>query len=269
MTPSPAPSYLLPSEPSELERIQLQARVWEPAGRTLLAQLPDGTGRRALDIGCGAMGWLRLLSHWVGSAGRVVGSDYDANMLDVARSFVAAEGLTNVELVEDDIFATHLPPHSFDLVHSRFQITPLGRPNEQLTIYCKLLKPGGWLVIEDPDAASWRLNPDAPATSRLIALIVDGFRSAGGNFNAGRQLPALFRSIGIEPRVDAHVISLPPGHPYLRVPLSFASSMRPRLESLIGRAELDELVRAVEMELNSDGTWGTTFTLIQAFAPVR
>ena len=33
-------SYLLADQPTELDRLQLQSRVWEPAGRELLAQLP-------------------------------------------------------------------------------------------------------------------------------------------------------------------------------------------------------------------------------------
>ena len=43
--------YLLANQPSELERLQLQSRVWEPAGRQLLSKLDDGSGGRALDIG--------------------------------------------------------------------------------------------------------------------------------------------------------------------------------------------------------------------------
>jgi hypothetical protein len=51
---------------SELERLQLQSRVWEPSGRRLLEELGDGRSARALDMGCGALGWLRILSEWVG-----------------------------------------------------------------------------------------------------------------------------------------------------------------------------------------------------------
>src|SRR3954464_256033 len=41
--------YLLADQPSELERLQLQSRVWEPSGRQLLSKIGDGSGGRALD----------------------------------------------------------------------------------------------------------------------------------------------------------------------------------------------------------------------------
>jgi ubiquinone/menaquinone biosynthesis C-methylase UbiE len=260
--------YLLAGQAMELERLQLQSRVWEPAGRELLSHQPGGAGRRALDVGCGVMGWLRIFSEWVGPAGSVVGSDIDEKMRANARSFVETERLRNVTLVNDDLFASQLAPGSFDLVHSRFQIAPLGRAEEQLAVYRRLVKPGGWLVIEDPDRASWRVNPDAPGVHSLIDLIEQAFRVAGGNFNSGRELPGLLRRLGLEPLVSAHVVALQPGHPYLRLPLQFANSLRPRIEALIGKTGLDELVRQAEEELSNPEAWGTTFTLIQTCASV-
>ena len=62
-------SYLLAGQAGELERLQLGSRMWEPAGRRLLGEIGDGQGARALDVGCGALGWLRLLSQWVGPDG--------------------------------------------------------------------------------------------------------------------------------------------------------------------------------------------------------
>lgn len=125
--------YLLAGQISELERLRLQSRVWEPAGRRLLEELGDGRGSRAVDIGCGVMGWLRLLSEWVGFDGEVVGTDdVDDAMLAEARQFVADAGLGNVALTKDDLFATRLEPGSFDLVHARYEVAPLGRGAEQL-----------------------------------------------------------------------------------------------------------------------------------------
>src|SRR5262245_60809406 len=94
-------SYLLRDAAGDVERLQLQSRVWEPAGQRLLTRLGDGTGRRVLDAGCGAMGWLRLLSRWVGPTGTVVGTDVNHHMLDAAATLCRDEALTNVELVQD------------------------------------------------------------------------------------------------------------------------------------------------------------------------
>jgi ubiquinone/menaquinone biosynthesis C-methylase UbiE len=112
-------AYLLADQPSELERLQLQSRVWEPSGRRLLDEIGEGRGARVLDVGCGAIGWLRLLSEWVGPAGEVVGADIDEAMLAAAGQFVDTEGLGNVVLMKDDLFASKLEASSFDLVHAR------------------------------------------------------------------------------------------------------------------------------------------------------
>jgi len=142
----------------------------------------------------------------------------------------------------------------------------LGRAAEQMVTYRRLLRPGGTLVLEDPDMASWRVHPDAPAVQALIALIERGFLAAGGNFNSGRKLPELVRGIGLEPRIRARVVALEPAHPYLRLPLQFAASLRPRLEALMPPAELAALLQEVEAELARPHAWGTTFTLIQVLA---
>lgn len=257
--------YLLRGQRSELDRLLLQSRVWEPAGRTLLSELGDGAGVRALDIGCGALGWLRILAGWVGADGEVIGTDVDERLLEAARTVVDDARLANVVLERDDLFASALPPASFDLVHARFQLAPLGRVDEQLAAYTALVRPGGLLVLEDPDAASWRVNPAAPATERLIGLIREAFLAAGGDFDIGRRLPELLAAYGARPEVRACVVALEPGHPYLRLPLQFAAALRPRLEQLVAVTEIDRLLDAVGLELDAPHRWGTTFTLVQAW----
>ena len=256
--------YLLAGQPSELERLRLQSLVWEPTGRQLLAKLDDGSGGRALDVGCGALGWLRILSEWVGGSGQVVGLDIDESLLDAARSFLDTEGISNVELVVDDLFDSKLEPQSFDLVHARYQIAPLGRGREQVAAYRRLVRPGGSLILEEWDLGSWHFNPPARAAERLIGSISEIFAALGGE--AGRGLPELLREIGIEePELDAHVIALKPGHPYLRVPLQFSVALESRLLEKLSEDELASLRREAERELAEPGRWGTTFTLIQCW----
>jgi SAM-dependent methyltransferase len=257
--------YLLAGQASELERLQLQSRVWEPSGRRLLQEIGDGRSVRALDVGCGVLGWLRILSEWVGPDGEVTGTDVDEAMLTLADRLVTEEDLRNVGLVKDDLFASELEPNSFDLVHARYEICPLGRGHEQMETYTRLARPGGTIVLEDPDAASWRFNPPAPALERLIELIVEAFRLSGGDWQAGRGHLHLLREFGIEGNVRAEVLALPPGHPYLRLPLQFAASLEERLLSLVTADELEDLRKQGEAELQEPGRWGTTFTLLQCW----
>ena len=193
----PAPGGLPPRRPqSEVERLQLQSRVWEPAGRRLLteldAALSDTPDRTALDVGCGAL---------VGSASSTTGSALRACHRHRHRPADAhprppvaeTERLGHVSVVEDDLFATALPEQAADLVHARFQLAPLGRSADQLATFVRLARPGGVVVVEDPDTASWHYTPDAPRTQQLIGLILAAFRAGGGDFDAGRHTAGLMR----------------------------------------------------------------------------
>jgi SAM-dependent methyltransferase len=265
-SPATASGYLLAGQASELERLQLQSRVWEPSGRRLLDEIGDGIGTRALDVGCGVLGWLRVLSEWVGPDGEVTGTDVDEAMLAAADRFVTEEGLRNVGLVKDDLFVTELEPDSFDLVHARYEICPLGRGQEQMETYLRLARPGGTIVLEDPDTGSWHFNPPAPALERLIELVEEAFRLSGGDWQAGRKHLHLLREFGIDGNVRAEIVALPPGHPYLRLPLQFATSLEERLLALVSTDELEELRRQGEVEVQEPSRWGTTFTLLQCWA---
>lgn len=256
-------AYVLAGQKSELERLQLQSRVWEPSGRRLLAEIGPGRGARVLDVGCGALGWLRLLSEWVGPDGHVVGTDIDQEMLSAADRLVSSEGLGNVALIKDDIFGTDLEPSSFDLVHARFQLS-LGRSSEQMATYLRLVRPGGTVVIEDVDPGSWHCIPPASAHDRLVQLIAEAFRSAGIEIPSTTQ-PEMFRRSGIDVNVRAAVEALPPGHPYQRLALQFATGLDRLLRALIGGEELERLIQETERELQDPERWALTFTLFQCW----
>lgn len=271
-------SYMLKDQPSELDRLQLQSLVWEPAGQRVLDQLGSGDGARVVDVGCGALGWLRLLSDWVGPDGQVVGTDVDDTMLNAAGQFVAAEGLDNVTLVRDDLFASQLEPSTFDLVHARFLIGPLGRADEQMDAHRRLVRPGGTVVLEELDPLSWHfvpaaptvgLDPFAPTDRQLISLLREAFRRAGGNPEPFPTQLGAFRQVGIEPEVRAEVQALPPGHPYLALPLQFATALDGVLRTLVDPDELDIILEQARTELADPDRWGITFTLTQCWGRLR
>jgi ubiquinone/menaquinone biosynthesis C-methylase UbiE len=246
--------------------MHMQAVQWEPAGQQLLGELGDGSGLRALDVGCGPLGWLRLLSRWVGPDGQVVGTEVSETTAEHARLTVRSEGLTNVGIAVDDVFDSALPEGSFDLVHARFMLGPLGRPDLQLATYRRLVRPGGWLVLEEPDMASWRFNPEAPANQRLNDLQLEWATAIGRNLSTGRQVRSWLRELSEEPVVRAQVLALPPGHVYRALALMFATAGRDVLAAKIGAAETDALLARAEEELRDPELWCTSCTLIQGYA---
>jgi hypothetical protein len=99
-------------------------------------------------------------------------------------------------------------------------------------------------------------------------LISEIFAALGGE--AGRGLPELLRDSDIEePELDAHVIALKPGHPYLRLPFQFSLALESRLLEKVSDDELATLRRETESELAEPGRWGTTFTLIQSWGKLE
>ena len=269
-----ADTYLLTNQPSELDRLQLQSRVWEPTGQRLLDQLGSGDGARVIDVGCGALGWLRLLSDWVGPDGKVVGTDIDDTMLNAAGQFVASERLHNVTLVRDDLFASQLEPSTFDLVHARFLLGPLGRVHEQLDAHLRLVRPGGTIVSEELDYLSWHFVPtapsigidvDSPPERQLLFLIREAFRRAGGEPETFAAQLAAFRRAGIKPEVRADIQALPPGHPYASLPLQFATALGEIIRTFIDPEVFEAIIERAKDELADPDRWGFTFTLTQCW----
>lgn len=266
---NPGDAYVFSGRAAEAGRLVVQAALLEPAGRRLLAELPPAPpAARALDLGCGALGWLRLLHEWVGEGGEVVGTDVGADLLAHARALVDREGLSRARLAQDDLFDSRLPPASFDLVHARFLLTPLGRAEEQMRAYLRLVKPGGLLVVEEPIGSTTTFARPTPATFELAAHFNVLWQQSGGDLEIGKRLPALFRGVGLEARLRADVALVPPGHPYNENLLHVFEGVAPRLRARLGDARFEALLERAREELTDERQWGTTSVLVQAWARV-
>ena len=255
---------------AEKRRLRLQAEVLEDLSDRALARLGPLDGLRALDVACGAMGLLGALSRRVGAGGRVVGCDVHEVMVEHARAFCREAGLANVDVVQDDIFASALPPQSFDLVHARFVLAPLGRDAELASAFERLVKPGGVVLLEEPDGFdTWRIFPDGAAHARLFAIIGKTFSHRMGGADAGQRLLRLASARGwTDVHFDAHVLALPPGHPYLEGPVMMATALRAAILKDTPADELDQAVAEAQAACERPGTYGVSFTLMQVWGRV-
>ena len=185
-----------------------------------------------------------------------------------ARAFVAENALTNVEIIEADAYASPLPANSFDLTHVRFLFAPVGRDAQLMNELWRLTKPGGIIAIQEPDAAAWRCYPPSEAWDRLKSAILEAFRQGGGDFDAGRRTHMMMQDQGAEDlQMRATVVALAPGHPYLRLPVQFATSLRNRLldGGLMSGSELDAAIGECEKVAGDPRTTGVTFVVTQVW----
>jgi ubiquinone/menaquinone biosynthesis C-methylase UbiE len=111
--------YVLSGTQTERQRLLAQASEFEAQSTWVLDKIDIQPGWRAVDIDCGPIGILNLLSERVGREGSVVGLEREKRFVDAARSEVASRGLSNVEIVQADALKTGLQEATFDLVHER------------------------------------------------------------------------------------------------------------------------------------------------------
>jgi hypothetical protein len=102
-----------------------------------------------------------------------------------------------------------------------------------MATYLRLVRPGGTIVLEEVDPASWHFLPPAPAFDQLKPLIGEAFGKAGGNPDPAAAQLELFRSAGIDVNARAEVQALPPRHPYLRLPLEDVTALQALLRLLV------------------------------------
>jgi len=134
--------YLLTAGP-ELERLRLQAKMWEPEAERCLDMIGIREGWHCIDLGCGAQGVLEPLSRRVGAEGKVIGVDRDPLQLESAHALVRGKALANVVIKDADAYATGFAPGLFDLAHVRFLFAPVGRDAELIRHMLDLVRPGG------------------------------------------------------------------------------------------------------------------------------
>jgi arsenite methyltransferase len=106
-------------------------------------------GSVVLDLGCGAGTDLLIAAQMTGSAGRVIGVDMTATMLERARQSATEMGLTNVELHESLIEALPLDDASVDVVISNGVIDLVPDKDAVLDEIDRVLRPGSRLQLAD------------------------------------------------------------------------------------------------------------------------
>lgn len=132
---------------------------------TVLAHAADlRPGEHVVDIGCGCGATTLDAARAVTETGTVLGIDISEPMLTVARTRLAASGLTNVTLRQADAQTDPLPERADDAAISRFGTMFFDDPGAAFTNVARSLRPGGRLCIttwQPLGANDWLAVPGA------------------------------------------------------------------------------------------------------------
>ena len=103
----------------------------------------------------------------------------------------------NITLYHEDVTSEHFLNQfyaEFDLIHARFVLVHIKENEALIDKLVALLKPGGWLVLEEPDFSSTlplhKKNLSVLKTLRALQSVV---MNHGDSDYIGRKLPMLFQ----------------------------------------------------------------------------
>lgn len=155
--------------------------LWEEPARHAIALTGVDQGWHCADIGAGTGAITELLARQVGKTGRIYAVDQDLASRDAIAELASAhtQVIALTQAVEDLTL-----PEPVDLAWCRFLLLHVWDPEVALAAMVRAVKPGGWLVIEEPIVSAGRI--DGQPFSMPDARHPD----------IGASLPRLVRSVG-------------------------------------------------------------------------
>jgi SAM-dependent methyltransferase len=120
---------------------------WDRFGAATVSPLSLAPGDRVLDLCCGAGASAIPAAHAVGAAGRVLGIDMAAPLLELARARADREDLANIEFRHGDATRTGLRDGSFDAVVCVFGVFFAPDMAAFIEEMWRLVRPGGVLAV--------------------------------------------------------------------------------------------------------------------------
>jgi SAM-dependent methyltransferase len=138
--------YIFERNQQEHLRLRLIEEALDPATMAHLEWTGVRAGWRCLELGAGAGSILQWLASVVGESGSVVAVDKNISHIQNGSS-------PHVQVMEGDFLEVPLNG-SFDLAHCRYVLIHNRAGDDMLQKLATLLRPGGFLVAEEPDFTS-------------------------------------------------------------------------------------------------------------------
>lgn len=188
-------TYILDRNREEaLRRLRGIERLEDPATIAWLERIGVREGWHCLEAGAGAGSIARWLDRRVGPEGRVVAADMQTDLLEAA-------GAGRAEIRHLDLAIDPVEESAFDLVHERNVLVHVEEREEALEKLARAVRPGGWILVEEPDMVADGPDPTAPEAqrelySRATAAVFTFLGEMGLDLHFGGRLYGHLRRLG-------------------------------------------------------------------------
>jgi SAM-dependent methyltransferase len=182
----------------------LRDRWWDASFTAFLqeALLPQA-GERVLDVGCGAGTAELILSGLQPGGVHFVGIDLVRARLRDARRAMREQGVA-AELAAADAARLPFAPASFDAAFAVAVLQHVPQPRTVIDALARVLRPGGRLVLAEPDNAAryWFSDPasghEVFARATEFYALVEEAAGDDADPSIGPRVPRLLRAAGFE-----------------------------------------------------------------------
>ncbi len=196
--------YVFDDVNAQREWLRLHAieQVYDPFSQTRLKSAGVKTGARCLEIGAGAGSIARWMASVSGPTGHVSAVDINPRFLKNEKNYF--------ELIQGDILEVILPEKDYDVIHARYVLIHIREYRKALDKIVQWLRPGGWVVLEEPDFLTAKpvngTSEEINSIRRVNKAIESMYASKGTHPGFGSTLPPLLDDIGFqETAVDMDV----------------------------------------------------------------
>ena len=186
---------------NERERLAALEHNLDPGTISALTEIGVLNGWNCLEIGAGGGSITEWLCKQVGPDGKVTA-------IDLNTRFIGVLDYENLEVREHNVVTEDFPTGARDLVHARFLLAHLPERESVLAKMSQTLRPGGWILVEEPDFSTEGADPKGETCQRQLfetgmAAIRMFQHQRGMERHYGSILFSRLKSLGLT-RVRAH-----------------------------------------------------------------
>lgn len=193
-------SYCLQNDEQALDRLHLLAQEDNPESQALFHMLDIPNDATILSVGCGIGIFEQWLACTIVSKGVVYAVDNDPIKVQYMQDSLDKTAVHNLIPILDDVYTlTNCKHQKYDVIYARYLFQHLSDPDKALTCMLALLKPGGYLIIDDLTYSASRTEPAhwaIEAVAHTIAKKAEAHLHT--NYDIGTSLEQLAQSHNLE-----------------------------------------------------------------------